>query len=135
MTDKRTTTSAVEILHHLYFKNDPEMRQMLKAERIKGDIAQLIYDLREAASLTQEQLAEKVGTTAKVIDDLEMTDYEDNLIGDAVLMLQRIAKAVGKQVDIPNAPLTIEAMQEARKGGLPRFDSVQALIDDLHEEN
>ena len=135
MTDKRTTTSAVEILHHLYFKNDPEMMQMLKAERIKGDIAQLIYDLREATSLTQEQLAEKVGTTAKVIDDLEMTDYEDNLIGDAVLMLQRIAKAVGKQVDIPNAPLTIEAMQEACKGGLPRFDSVQALIDDLHEEN
>lgn len=135
MTDKRTTTSAVEILHHLYFKNDPEMMQMLKAERTKGDIAQLIYDLREATSLTQEQLAEKVGTTAKVIDDLEMTDYEDNLIGDAVLMLQRIAKAVGKQVDIPNAPLTIEAMQEARKGGLPRFDSVQALIDDLHEEN
>ena len=135
MTDKRTTTSAVEILHHLYFKNDPEMMQMLKAERIKGDIAQLIYDLREAASLTQEQLAEKVGTTAKVIDNLEMTDYEDNLMGDAVLMLQRIAKAVGKQVDIPNASLTIEAMQEARKGGLPRFDSVQALIDDLHEEN
>ena len=135
MTDKRTTTSAVEILHHLYFKNDPEMMQMLKAERIKGDIAQLIYDLREAASLTQEQLAEKVGTTAKVIDNLEMTDYEDNLIGDAVLMLQRIAKTVGKQVDIPNAPLTIEAMQEAHKGGLPRFDSVQALIDDLHEEN
>ena len=135
MTDKRTTTSAVEILHHLYFKNDPAMMQMLKAERIKGDIAQLIYDLREATSLTQEQLAEKVGTTAKVIDDLEMTDYEDNLIGDAVLMLQRIAKAVGKQVDIPNAPLTIEAMEEARKGGLPRFDSVQALIDDLHEEN
>lgn len=135
MTDKRTTTSAVEILHHLYFKNDPEMMQMLKAERIKGDIAQLIYDLREATSLTQEQLAEKVGTTAKVIDDLEITDYEDNLIGDAVLMLQRIAKAVGKQVDIPNAPLTIEAMQEARKGGLPRFDSGQALIDDLPEEN
>jgi DNA-binding XRE family transcriptional regulator len=111
------------------------MIQMLKAERIKGDIAQLIYDLREAASLNQEQLAEKVGTTAKVIDNLEMTDYEDNLIGDAVLMLQRIAKAVGKQAEIPNAPLTIEAMQEACKGGLPRFDSVQALIDDLHEKN
>ena len=135
MTDKRTTTSAVEILHHLYFENDPKMMQMLEAERIKGDIAQRVYDLREAASLTQEQLAEKVRTTAKVIDDLEMTDYEDNLIGDAVLMLQRIAKAAGKQVEIPNALLTIEAMQEARKGGLPRFDSVQALIDDLHEEN
>ncbi len=32
------------------------------------------------------------------------------------------------------AVLTTEAMQ-ARKGGLPRFDSVQALKDDLHAED
>ena len=32
---------------------------------------------------------------------------------------------------IPNA-VTIEAMKEARKGSLPRFTSVQALLDDLH---
>lgn len=108
MTGKRTTTSAVEILHHLYFKNDPEMMQMLEAERIKGDIAQRVYDLREAAGLTQEHLAEKVGTTAKVIDDLEMTDYEDNEIGDAVLMLQRIAKALDKQIEFRIVPLRVE---------------------------
>ena len=100
MTGKRITTSAVEILHQLYFKNDPEMMQILEAERIKGDIAQRVYDLRETASLTQEQLAEKVGTTAKVIDDLEMTDYEDSSIGDAVLTLQRIATAAGKQIEL-----------------------------------
>ena len=76
------------------------MMQMLEAEQIKGDIAQRVYDLREAASLTQEQLAEKVGTTAKVIDDLEMTDYEDSSIGDAVLTLQRIATAAGKQIEL-----------------------------------
>ena len=115
MTDKRTTTSAVEILHHLYFKNDPKMMQMLEAERIKGDIAQRVYDLREAASLTQEQLAEKVGTTAKVIDDLEMTDYEDNSIGDAVLMLQRIANTTGKQVEFRIVPLKAESIQAELK--------------------
>ena len=32
---------------------------------------------------------------------------------------------------IPNA-ITIEAMKEARKGNLPRFASVQTLLDDLH---
>ncbi|MBI1930150.1 helix-turn-helix transcriptional regulator [Candidatus Poribacteria bacterium] len=97
---ERTTTDAVEILHHLYFKNDPEMMQMLESERVKFKIGQKIYDLREEAGLTQKQLAEKVGTTTKVIDDLEMTDYEDNELGDAVLMLQRIAKALGKRIEV-----------------------------------
>ena len=115
MTGKRTTTSAVEILHHLYFKNDPEMMQMLEAERIKGNIAQQVYDLREAISLTQEQLAEKVGTTVKVIDDLEMTDYDDNSIGDAVLMLQCIAKAVGMQIEFRIVPLKAEPTQAELK--------------------
>jgi transcriptional regulator with XRE-family HTH domain len=116
MTGKRTTTSAVEILHHLYFKNDPEMMQMLEAERIKGDIAQRVYDLRETASLTQEQLAEKVGTTAKVIDDLEMTAYEDSSIGDAVLMLQRIAKAAGKQIEFRIVPSKSEILVVSDNG-------------------
>ena len=115
MTDKRTTTSAVEIIHHLYFENDPKMMQMIEAERIKGDIAQRVYDLRETASLTQEQLAEKVGTTAKVIDALEMTDYEDDSIGDAVLMLQRIAKATGKQIEFRIVPLKVESTQAELK--------------------
>lgn len=100
MAERKPTTEAVEILHRLYFENDPEMMEMLEAERIKGKIAQRVYDLREEAGLTQKQLAKKVGTTAKVIDALEMTDYEDHEIGDAVLMLQRIAKALGKRIDV-----------------------------------
>jgi len=75
------------------------MMEMLESERIKGKIAQRVYNLREEAGLTQKQLAKKVGITAKVIDDLEMTDYEDYEIGDVILMLQRIAK-VGKRIDI-----------------------------------
>ena len=91
---------------------------MSQAERIKGNIAQQVYDLREAASLTQDQLAEQVGTTAKVIDDLEMTDYDDNAIGEAVLMLQRIAKAVGKQIEFRILPLKAEPAQTELK---PQF--------------
>ena len=96
----RTTTDAVEILDHLYVEDDPEMQQMLEAEEIKSNIAQHLYDLRSSAGLTQKQLAKKVGTTAKVIDNLEMTDYEDHEIGDAVQMLQRIAKALGHRIDV-----------------------------------
>ncbi len=100
MSEKRRTSDAVEILHHLYIKDDPEMQRMLEAERVKSKIARQVYDLRINAGLTHQQLAEKVGTTVEVIDNLEETDYEDHEMGDAVFMLQRIAKAVGKRIEV-----------------------------------
>ena len=58
-------------------------------------------------------------------------------VSDAVrLLLTRVAR----EKALPFAPLvpnqvTIEAMKEARQGGLPRFDSVQDLLDDLHADD
>ena len=55
-------------------------------------------------------------------------------VSDAVrLLLTRVAR----EKALPFAPLTpntvtIEAMKEARRGGLPKFDSVDALMDDLN---
>lgn len=100
MSQKKTTTDAVEILHRMYIKDDPERLASLFAEEIKSNIAQQVYDLRSQAGLTQKQLAHKVVCTAKVIDNLEMTDYEDHEISDAVLMLQRIAKALGHRIHV-----------------------------------
>jgi ribosome-binding protein aMBF1 (putative translation factor) len=102
--EKRTTTDAVEILHHLYIKDDPERLASLEAERVKSKIARQIYDLRHQAGLTQQELAARAGTTAAVIDNLEETDYEDHQLGDAVLMLQRIAKALDKQMEFAIVP-------------------------------
>jgi DNA-damage-inducible protein J len=49
------------------------------------------------------------------------------------LMMTRIAaeKALPFEPLVPNAE-TIEAIKEARKGGLPRFKSVEALLADLN---
>jgi len=99
------TSDAVEILHHLYIKDNPERIASLESEELKSQIAQQVYDLRETARLTQKQLAERVGTTAKLIDDIEMTDYEDSEIVNALLMLRRIAKALNKQVEFRIVPL------------------------------
>ena len=58
-------------------------------------------------------------------------------VSDAVrLLLTRIAheKALPFAPLIPNSA-TVKAMKAARKGGLPRFDSVQDLLDDLHAED
>ena len=50
-----------------------------------------------------------MGTTSAIIDDLEMTDYEDHQLGNAVLMLKRIAKAVGKQIFVDFQVVSQEA--------------------------
>jgi DNA-damage-inducible protein J len=55
-------------------------------------------------------------------------------VSDAVrLLLTKVAqeKALPFAPVVPNA-VTIEAMKEARRGGLPRFGSAQELLDDLH---
>ena len=58
-------------------------------------------------------------------------------VSDAVrLLLTRVAreKALPFAPLVPNAT-TIEAMKEARQGGLPRFASVDDLLDDLHADD
>ena len=58
-------------------------------------------------------------------------------VSDAVrLLLTKVAqeKALPFEPLIPN-PVTIEAMKEASKGRLRRFDSVQELVDDLHADD
>lgn len=58
-------------------------------------------------------------------------------VSDAVrLLLTRVAhdKALPFEPLIPNAT-TIAAMKEARQGGLPRFNSVQELMDDLNADD
>ena len=58
-------------------------------------------------------------------------------VSDAVrLLLTRVArdKALPFELLTPNAA-TITAMREARAGHLASFDSVEALMDDLHAED
>ena len=58
-------------------------------------------------------------------------------VSDAVrLLLTKVAhdKALPFEPLIPNAT-TIAAMQEARRGGLPRFTSVKGLMDDLNADD
>lgn len=58
-------------------------------------------------------------------------------VSDAVrLLLTKIAREHALPFDplIPNAT-TIAAMKEARAGNLPKFDSVAALMADLHADD
>ncbi len=76
--------------------NDEELRAMIEAESLNARVAQLIYDARTEANLTQAALARLVGTSQPVIARLEDCDYQ----GHSLRLLQRIAAALNKRIDI-----------------------------------
>jgi len=97
----KPTDDAVEILHRRIVNDDPD--KMAELERIRADnaVAKKIYDLRTKAQLSQRALAKLVGTTASVICRLEDADYD----GHSLAMLNRIAAALDKRVEIRFVPI------------------------------
>ena len=79
---------------------DPELKASVDEAMLDYDIAQLVYDARTGAGLTQAQLAKLVGTTQPVIARLEDADYR----GHSLRMLRRIAAALKKDVEIRFVP-------------------------------
>ena len=69
-------------------------------EVINAGIARKIYALRTKAGLTQQELAERVGTSKSAICRLEDADYG----GHSLSMLKRIAEALDKRVEIRFVP-------------------------------
>ena len=66
-------------------------------------VAGAIHDVRTAASLTQTELADLIGTKQPVISQLENADYE----GHSLTMLKRIGDALNQRLEIrfvPNVP-------------------------------
>jgi predicted transcriptional regulator len=95
MKRRSRTTDAVTILGKAI--GEDQKQQALVEEEISNlRIAQLIYDARTRAGLTQRQLAKLVGTTQPVVARLEDADYR----GHSLRMLQRIATALGCDLDV-----------------------------------
>ena len=99
---RRTKTSdGLKILHERYINGDLEMERLVALEHVNMDVAQKIHHLREKAGLSQRALARLVGTTASVICRLEDANYE----GHSLAMLNRIASALNRRVEIRFVPL------------------------------
>lgn len=97
------TKDALKILRQRNAQ-DAEVQALMEEARVNADIAQLIYDTRIRAGLTQQQLADLVGTTQPVISRLEDADYE----GHSLTMLQRIAAALQQRLElrfVPSGPV------------------------------
>ena len=85
----KKTDDAIEILR-MEREKDPELQEYYEEEKVKYQIALAIRELRERLGMTQEKLAEKIGTSQSTIARLEDTDYE----GYSMQTLQRIAEAL-----------------------------------------
>jgi transcriptional regulator with XRE-family HTH domain len=95
----RKTTDALKILDRM-IGSDPKVRRQIEEERLNLEIASMIYEARTAAPLTQQRLADLVGTTQSVIARLEDADYE----GHSLSMLQRIAAALRMNLEVRFVP-------------------------------
>jgi len=110
MKKERRTTDAVSILHRRYIGDDAERKVSLQEERVNGEVARMIYELRNEAGLKQKELAELIGTTQSVISRLEDADYN----GHSLSMLSRIAKALNRR-------LTVSMPDIDKESGIRRF--------------
>ena len=100
MSTQRRVHDALEIIDTTLTKNDPRLKERIELEFINARVAQLIYDARTKASLSQAQLAKRIGTSQPVIARLEDADYR----GHSLSMLQRIATALGKSIELRLVP-------------------------------
>jgi DNA-binding XRE family transcriptional regulator len=102
----KKTTDIVKILHARHIKDDPERLESLQREREEAYLAGQIYDMRTHASLSQAELAERVGTTQSVISRLEEADYD----GHSLNMLRRIARALNCRLEVCFVPEKIKTL-------------------------
>ncbi len=98
--EEKHRSDAFDWAYNKYIKGDPEREASFQEELVKAEIARQIYDLRDQAGMTQQQLADLVGIEASVIDDLEEADYD----GDFFSMALRIAAALHRRVEVRFVP-------------------------------
>jgi ribosome-binding protein aMBF1 (putative translation factor) len=95
-TKKRFYSEALQYSYDRFIAGHPEDEEFFEQALFDTEVASKVYDLRTKAGLSHAALAKKVGTTASVISRLEDADYE----GNSLVMLLRIAEALGKRLQI-----------------------------------
>ena len=93
--DMATTTDAMQILKQK-IGDVPDFDERVAVDKLNVRVAMLIYRVRTESGITQAELARRVGTSQPNIARLEDADYE----GHSLSMLQRIAVALDKQIEI-----------------------------------
>jgi ribosome-binding protein aMBF1 (putative translation factor) len=103
----RKTRDALQIIDNM-IGGDEELKRLVIEAGVNAHIAQLIYDTRTAAGLTQAELAKLIGTQQPVIARLEDANYQ----GHSLTMLQRIAEALNQRLELRFIPSATKPPQQ-----------------------
>ncbi|MCC6158917.1 MAG: XRE family transcriptional regulator [Deltaproteobacteria bacterium] len=95
---------------------DPEFAAVFEEEKGKIDLAIKILKVRQAAGLSQKDLAARIGTTQSVIARMENPEYA----GYSIRMLRRIAAALGTRLSIDFEPIKSPSRSSHRGRSNPR---------------
>ncbi len=112
------TKDALKILGKVTGNNEA-VRSGIAQAKINFEVAQMIYDARTKAGLSQSELADLIGSKQPVIARLEDADYE----GHSLTTLQRIAAALQQRLELRFVPQRIQA----KRGGKPSAQSRRKL--------
>ena len=93
------TKDALKILEKVTGNNEAVKTGIAQA-KINFEVAQMIYDTRTKAGLSQTELAALIGSKQPVIARLEDADYE----GHSLTMLQRIAASLEQRLELRFVP-------------------------------
>jgi ribosome-binding protein aMBF1 (putative translation factor) len=112
------TKDALKILETVT-GNHEAVKTGIAQARINFEVAQMIYDARTRAGLSQSELAALIGSKQPVIARLEDADYE----GHSLTMLQRIAAALEQRLELRFVP----KKNRAKRWSPPPIPSRQKL--------
>lgn len=107
---KRLQSAALREVYGEIVGRDRAKQEAFERELVNVEAAQLLYDMRTKAGLSQRALAKRVGTTASVICRMEDSDYQ----GHTLAMLRRIAAALERRLELRAVPLTSRRPRKAR---------------------
>jgi len=93
------TKDASKILRKVTGSNEA-MKAGIAQAKVNFEVAQMIFDARTKAGLSQRELADLIGSKQPVIARLEDADYE----GHSLTMLQRIAAALEQRLELRFVP-------------------------------
>ncbi len=99
------------------FKNSPEFEKGFYEEFLKLKIGEAIHAVRIEKGISQQGLAEMIGTSQSTVARLE----QDNNYGYSLKTLLKIAHATGKELDISFKDRTYSEPKEKRVIPLEKY--------------
>lgn len=94
------TTDGLKLIDERFFKGRPDLKLRVEQEVERLRLAERLREMREAEGLSQQELADRVGTQRSVIARIENPGYDRH----SMSTLRKVSEALGHVMRIEFAP-------------------------------